>query len=285
MTEMPLSRDKFFSILDTTLSTLNIDKILTTVVREIRVILGAQACTLYLIDKENNELSSKVLEANNLKEIRVPLAKNSLAGYAAITVTTLNIKDAYDVAELKGIDPELDFDRRWDEKSGHRTTSVLATPIKAKGEIVGVFQALNKPGGFTDSDLNIMEQLTFVLGIAVNNALSYLAIGEEKKFRQYIIDDIEEGICILDTQKQIISGNKFLEVMSGMRYPVGSMVGKPFFEIFPQLKDAQLEEKINEVFRDGFKKMALLEVLETKIIPYLDDRGRVKRVILIFTKV
>jgi hypothetical protein len=39
---------------------------------------------------------------------------------------------------------------------------------------------------------------------------------------------------------------------------------------------------MNEVLVYGFKRIVLLEVLEVKIIPYLDDKGRVKRLIVIF---
>lgn len=285
MEQLSLKTEKFFDILNTVLSTLNIDEVLTTVVKEIKILLGADRCTLFLVDKDNNELYSKVLQADNLVEIRVPITRSSLAGYSSTTGKVLNIKDAYDEGELKSVDSGLCFDRRWDEKSGYRTRSVLAIPVKAKGEVVGVFQALNKPDGFSDHDVSMMEQLAFLLGIAVNNALSYQTIEEEKKLREYIIDDIEEGICILDTKKRIISANKFLEVMSGMRYSTDAMIGEYFFELFPNFANTQLEEKVNESISYGFKMAALLEVLEVKIIPYLDEKGKVKKLILIFTRV
>jgi len=287
MEQLALKKDKFFDLLNTILSTLNIDEILTIVVREIRAILGADRCTLFLIDRDNNDLYSKVLQADNLVEIRVSLTKKSLAGYTAITGNLLNIKDAYNESELKSIDNELCFDKKWDEKSGYRTKSVLVIPVplKAKQNLVAVFEALNKPDGFSTSDVNTMEQLAYLLGIAVNNALLYQTIEEEKKLREYIIDDIEEGICILDTKKRIISVNKFLEVMSGMRYSTDAMAGKLFFELFPNFANTILEEKVNEVILYGFKKIALLEVLEVKIIPYLDNKGRVKSLVLTFTRI
>ncbi|MFH1146891.1 MAG: GAF domain-containing protein [Pseudomonadota bacterium] len=276
---------RFVSILETMLSTLNIEEILTTVVKDVSEILGVEKCTLYLLDRENNELYSKVLEGSGLGEISVPISKSSLAGYAATAGKTIKIKDAYDTQELQAVDKELVFDDRWDRQSGIRTRSVLTVPVRAKGEIIAVFQAINKTGGFSASDRRTMEQLTFLLGIAVSNCLAYRAIEEEKRFREYIIDDIEEGICILDTKKRIISGNSFLEVMSGMRYSRESMTGRYFFDIFPGLKDTEIGEKIDEVLACGFKKIALSEILETKIIPYLGESGSLSRVILIFTRI
>lgn len=285
MERISLKADRFFSILSTILSTLNIDEILTIVVKEIQSILGADRCTLYLIDKGNNELYSKVLQANELVEIRLPFAKDSLAGYSAITGKVLNIRDAYDEREIMALDSELNFDKKWDRASGYRTKSVLVVPVPGAKTInaVGVFQAINKEGGFSETDVNTMEHLTYLLGIATNNAFLYQSIEEGKKLREYIIDDIEEGICILDTKKCIVSANRFLEVMSGMRYSIEAMIGKNFFDIFSNFVNTQLEEKINEALSQGFKKVALLEVLHVKIIPYLDEKGRVKRLILIFS--
>jgi len=146
-----------------------------------------------------------------------------------------------------------------------------------------VFQALNKPYGFSNTDVIVMEQFSCLLGITLNNALLFQTIDDEKRLKEYILDNIEEGVCILDIKKRIISASKFLEVMSGMRYPVQQMLGKYFFELFPNFINTRLEEEIDEVILNGFKRIAVLEVLEVKIIPYLDDKGRVKKLILIFT--
>lgn len=287
MQQLHIETGKFFNILGTILSTLDINEILTTVVKEIRSILNADRCTLYLIDREANELYSKVLQADNLVEIRVPIMKSSLAGYAATTEKILNIVDAYDDDELKGIDAELAFNKSWDEKSGYRTKSVLVIPIPIKSgrEIIGVFQALNKPDGFSPADVSTMEQLAYLLGIAVNNALLYQTIDEEKKLREYIIDDIEEGICILDTKRRILSASRFLEVMSGMRYTIDTMTGENLFDVFPSFMGTEIEEKINDVLAKGYKMIAQLSVLEVKVIPYLDEKGKTRKLILIFTRI
>lgn len=278
--------DRFFEILNTILSTLDINQILTEVVEDIRSIIQADRCTLYLIDRENNELYSKVLQADGLVEVRIPVTKKSLAGYSTITKKVVNIRDAYDDSALRRLDADLCFDRRWDQKSGFRTESVLVVPIpvKAGKDIIGVFQAFNKTGGFTVSDVGIMEQLSYLLGIAVQNALLYQIIEDEKKLLEYIIDDIGEGVCILDMRKRVVAANKFLEVMSGHRYTLQEMTGEYFFELFENFRKTQLEEKVDEAILHGFRKAALLEVLEVKIIPYLDDKGRVKRLVLIFTR-
>lgn len=279
-----LQIDTLYRLINATMSTLNVDDILTTVVKEIQGIIQADRCTLFIIDKDKKELYSKVIQADNLVEIRVPLDYCSLAGYSAVTGKTLNITDVYNDSELKSIDNKLCFDKKWDKKSGYRTKNVMVMPIKAKGEIAGVFQCINKPGGFSDSDMHIMKQLSFLLSIAVNNALNHQAVEEERRLREYIMDHIEEGICILNTKKKIISANRFLEIMSGYRNPVNSIVGRDFFDIFPNFLGTKLEEKIHEVFIHGFRKTAMLDVLEVRIVPYHNDKGKVQMIILIFKR-
>jgi transcriptional regulator with GAF, ATPase, and Fis domain len=280
-----LEIDKFFNILQSFFSTLDIDDILIRVVKEMQTILKADRCTLYLLDREANELYSKILQAERIAEIRIPLTKSSIAGYSAITKKVVNIVDAYDDTELRHIDRELCFDKRWDRESGYRTRSVLAipVPVKTNGDIVGIFQALNKPGGFSGSDIAALERLSYLLNITVHNALLYQVVEDERKLKEYILDDIDEGVCILDTKKRIISASKFLEVMSGLRCPVQEMTGKCFFELFPAFKNTPLEEKIDEALLHGLKRIVLLEVLEVKVIPYPDDKGIAKRLIIIFS--
>ena len=62
------------------------------------------------------------------------------------------------------------FDGRWDKKSGYRTETVLAVPLKSpQGKLTGVLQMLNKPGGFDDTDRKMLQGIAHVmaLGFAV----------------------------------------------------------------------------------------------------------------------
>ncbi|MFQ3573300.1 MAG: GAF domain-containing protein [Thermodesulfovibrionales bacterium] len=282
-----IGREQFFDILNTILTTHDINYLLTYVVEEVRKTISADRCTLYLVNNETDELYSKVLQAKELVEIRLPINKNSLAGYSAMTRKTIVINDAYNEKELAMIDKDLLFDKSWDEKSGYKTKSVLILPIpdKVGGNLLGVFQALNKEGGFTKGDLDIIEQLAYLLGIAVKNAFLYQMIEQERVLREYIMDDIEEGICILDTRFNIVSANRFLETMSGMRFNVDSMIGANLFDIFPNFENTELQQKMFDVIDKGYKMVANLPIVEVKVVPYHDERGHVNKIILIFTRV
>ena len=100
-----------------------------------RSIVAADRCSLWLVDNDRGELWTKV--AHGVSELRIP-HDAGFVGYSVKTGEPLLIKDAYQ-------DPR--FDRRSDEKTHYRTTSVMTVPLmNSAGNVMGVFQAINKQG-------------------------------------------------------------------------------------------------------------------------------------------
>jgi serine phosphatase RsbU (regulator of sigma subunit) len=141
-------------------STLDLDKLLEVILETALAAVNGDRGTVYLVDRDRNELWSRTLTGED--EIRLPLG-SGIAGYVAATGDTLNIPDAY-------FDPRFNPDI--DRKSGYRTRSILCMPMKNKdGQIIGVFQLLNKQAGaFTSNDERMMEALSIHAAIAVENA-------------------------------------------------------------------------------------------------------------------
>jgi HD-GYP domain-containing protein (c-di-GMP phosphodiesterase class II) len=75
------------------------------------------------------------------EEFPIALDQTTVAGYAASTGNAVNVADAY---PLPAGTP-YQYSRVFDEKSGYRTKSVLAVPMRDhKGMVVGVVQLINK---------------------------------------------------------------------------------------------------------------------------------------------
>ena len=71
----------------------------------------------------------------------MPLNETSIAGYAALTGTIVNVADAYNLPAGS----TYKISRSFDEKSGYRTKSMLAVPMRDhKGKVIGVVQLINK---------------------------------------------------------------------------------------------------------------------------------------------
>src|SRR3989442_8150044 len=149
----------------------SISHILMTLKDKILELLDAERLTIYAVDTKNQELYSIQKIGDVPNEIRVPKSFASITGFTALARKTINIKDAYDSAELTKHHPNLRFDQRWDKQSGFRTKSVLAVPIVFEKYLLGVLQLINKRHGtiFTAQDEDGAEEIARILGIAFYN--------------------------------------------------------------------------------------------------------------------
>ncbi|MBF0428142.1 MAG: GspE/PulE family protein [Magnetococcales bacterium] len=128
--------------------------------------LVAQRLTIYQNARDGQEIIAKFKSGVELLEIRVPLSANSVAGYAAVSGNAVNIPDVYDAQALSEIHKSLKFDSRFDQRSGFRTRSMMAMPIRIGPPLLGVLQVINKVGGdaFTETDLIYAKHLAGILG-------------------------------------------------------------------------------------------------------------------------
>jgi len=164
-------RKKLSAITNQLNSADSISHILLTLKDKILELLDAERLTIYAVDTKNQELYSIEKVGDVPKEIRVPKSFASIAGFTALARKTINIKDAYDPAELTKFHPNLRFDVRWDKQSGFRTKSVLAVPVAFEKYLLGVIQLINKRHGtiFTAQDEDAAEEIARILGIAFYN--------------------------------------------------------------------------------------------------------------------
>jgi len=149
----------------------NIKEILVDLKEGILQLFAAENMTIYVVDRNSNEIYSMFLAGTQLKEIRVPINNRSVAGYVAQNQKLVNVMDVYNLEEIKGIDKQLLFDSSWDKKSGFRTKQVLASPILRNNVLMGVIQILNKkkPGRFSDEETGFVQEIAEVLAVAFYN--------------------------------------------------------------------------------------------------------------------
>ena len=166
--------EKVKHIINRVHSAKDLDHLLVNLKEEILQLFDAEQLTLYVVDIDRKEIYSKYLDIDKVKEIRVPISEQSIAGFVAKYRRSINIGDAYNRAELNAISPALAFDSSWDKKSGFHTKQVLTYPIVADNKyLMGVIQLVNKKsgGGFTKKDEESVAEITKTLGIAIYNQL------------------------------------------------------------------------------------------------------------------
>ncbi|MCC6810311.1 MAG: GAF domain-containing protein [Deltaproteobacteria bacterium] len=169
--------DKLSSLLDVATAMAaerDLNQLLAVILREVRDVVEADRCSLFIIDHERGEIWSKIAQGLEIREIRIPIGVG-IAGYVAQTGEKVNLADVYD-------DPR--FDRTWDKKTGYRTKAMLCVPMKNRdGRLTGVIQAINKtrPAGlstgktadevFTAEDEEMLRALGAQASATIENAL------------------------------------------------------------------------------------------------------------------
>jgi adenylate cyclase len=181
---------------------LDLETTLHAVMAEARDLMKADRSTLFLLDRDNNELWSKVAKADGktIVEIRLP-ANRGIAGYVASTGQTLNIPNAYE-------DPR--FDPTTDQRTGYRTRNILCMPVyNSGGTLIGVTQLINKfQGSFTNSDEEFMRAFNIQAGIALENAQLFESVLLEKQYQKDILQSLSDAVISTDMQGKIVTINE-----------------------------------------------------------------------------
>jgi len=140
----------------------NPDKFLEIVTKETQNAMNADRCSIFLHDKNTNELYSKIASGIDNKEIRFS-SNLGMAGYVFITGEIIKIDDAYS-------DPL--FNKEIDEKTGYKTNTILCMPMRnSNQEVIGVFQVINKlnNNSFTDKDIELLMSISSSVGRSLEN--------------------------------------------------------------------------------------------------------------------
>jgi len=178
MREIVKNSEYFFNFITDIQGAKNRTHVLERLVEDIREYLNVGQCVLLLFDPEDRELVSKVAQGS--KEVRVPLDPNNLPTYCLNTGKTVCVDDISDSRELDAINPGMRLSDHLERAYGFTTKCALLTPVIARGRKVGVFVALNTPGGFIDHQVAGIVEFAPLLGLAVEIVLLDEALKEGK---------------------------------------------------------------------------------------------------------
>lgn len=178
----------------------DITELLKVIAEETKIAMQADRCTVFLLDKDKNELWSKVALGMDSKEIRFPVDKG-LAGYVVRTGESVNIEDAYHDDRFN---PEVD------KETGYKTKTILCMPIKNNNqEIIGAFQVLNKAHGiFTKNDEDLLVAIGGSASIALENAQLFEQQKELYKEQKLLFESFINTLAAsIDARDKITAGH------------------------------------------------------------------------------
>ena len=161
-------------------SSLELGEVITSVLEEVRHLLGVVACSAWLVDPGTDELVCRQVAGPHSEILRDwRLARGEgIAGWVAETGQSLIVPDTYaDERHFKGVDQE----------TGLAIRSILSVPMQAKQKVIGVIQVVDtEVNRFNNDDLRLVQAMASAAAIAIDNAHLYarnrrLAVEQERQ--------------------------------------------------------------------------------------------------------
>jgi len=159
--------ERYQSLLEITrdlASTLRLDTLLDRIVHAAADLCAAEGASILLYDAAKQQLyfqAASNLETPLLRGLVVPVDA-SIAGWIVTERKPVNIPDAsQDPRHYKQVSKSTKV----------KTKSLLGVPLIAKGQVIGVLEAINKfSGQFSDEDQELLMALGAQAAIAIENA-------------------------------------------------------------------------------------------------------------------
>lgn len=183
-----------------------------------RQLVVADRCTIWIYDKEKNELWTKV--AHGIPKIRIP-ANTGIVGHVVSTQTEYFTNNAYD-------DPN--FNRDVDKKTGYKTKALLALPLyDNEGNILGAFQAVNKMTDtqeFSQEDIGILKMVAGYSEKSISNAMLNEEIIKTQKEIIFLMAEIGESRSkeTGNHVKRVAEISALLAKLYGMNYEEAELI-------------------------------------------------------------
>ena len=152
------------------ISTLNLDRVLVTILDQVRSLLGVTACSVWLIDPETGEVICQAATGPKSEVVRgwALSSGQGLVGWVARHGKSLNVTNVR-------ADPRHFVEV--DQKTGIPLRSILSVPLRVRQDVTGVLQVVDTQSDrFSPADLAMMESLSITAAMAIENAQLYAKV-------------------------------------------------------------------------------------------------------------
>ena len=213
-------------------SNLDLEDTLKRVMDEAKELMNADRSTLWLLDRDRQELWTKITQDDgSTKELRVPIGIG-FAGKVAVSGQALNIP--FDLYEH----PDSDTAKKMDRQNGYRTCSLLCMPVfNADRELIGVTQLVNKKksgdfspynpndwpeapecfqASFDGNDQQFMEAFNIQAGVALQNAQLFATVKQQEQMQRDILRSLSNGVISTNQSGEIIAANESAKQLLGL---------------------------------------------------------------------
>lgn len=211
-------------------------------------LVGADRCSIWLVDAAAQQLHTRV--AHGVGEIRIALGQG-LVGACVARGEPVVVNDT---------SADERFSGNVDRSSGYVTRSVLVIPLRAAdGSILGAFQALNKPGGFTAEDVLLLQLAASYSASAVETQRLRLEAEEAR----IMLHELE---IARDVQAKMVP--QAVPVLKGLEcayfFRPAKFVGGDYYD-FAELQDGGFAFTLGDVSGKGIPAALLMASIQSSL--------------------
>ncbi len=210
-----------------------------------RDLVGGDRSSVWLIDEANKELWTRV--ADGIKELRIPLT----AGLVGACIAGDEVIIANDLRN------DSRFHRNIDQTSGYQTESVLCIPLRAGRRILGALQVLNKPGGFTPVDAELLGLMAVYAAAAIQTERLRTEAEEGRLLKRELDIAREVQLKMLPRTFPPIAGLEYTGFCRSARF-----VGGDYYDLLP-LPDGGFAFTLGDVSGKGVPAAVLMASIHT----------------------
>ncbi len=176
-------------------STLNLKQLLKMITEQVEKTLEVEDCSLFLTESQTKDLICRAASGRNAKHViglRLKMGQG-IAGWVAKNGESTFIND---------VQNDSRFYSNIDQTFSLGTRSIICVPLRVKGKVIGIIEAINKINGEFDQDsLNLLDALASTAALAIENARLYSdiraerdqLIRKEEEVRRGIARDLHDG--------------------------------------------------------------------------------------------
>ena len=287
------SYQRLLSLSQVLTSTLDLLELLDLIVNAARDLTRTEATSILLLDAKTGELYFEAVTGSKSDEIkRVVVPPNSLAGWVAREGRLQIINDASKDERVYA---------QSDTRTGFQTRALIGVPMKVKGRVIGVLEAINPKDGrpFTEEDVELLTTLSAQAAIAIENArlfhqsdlisemvhelrtpLTSIVAYSELLLRQEVPPDMAHEFVetiFQEAQRLASMTNAFLELSR-------LQSGRTRFQMAPIALPDMIGDVINLLRPQAEERGLSLVAQQPDSLPYvIGDRERLRQVLVNLT--
>jgi PAS domain S-box-containing protein len=219
-------------------ATLKLDDVLQRILEQVSQALRVDVVSLALLEPNAKELvfrASTGPKSSEVVGLRLPIGQG-VAGWVVREGRGAVVMDpAKDPRFYPGIDQLIGFETR----------AIACAPIRSRGQVIGVLEALNPHDGHFDTDaLLVMTGVGSLAGTAIRHAQLFERVQTANQRYRELFEDSIDSILITDWDGNIVEANR----------QAASLIGVPTNDLLA-MAISQLNIVENEIVGPRFSKM------------------------------